>query len=84
MAEMDYKQVAQPYVGSETDLQDVLFPSRTTAQLASLTDRINTVDKFAGKVVWNSTASILVVAVGAAANSVWNGVHDNGLDHTPV
>ena len=59
-------------------------PSATTAELVAIGNAINTTNKRAGKIVWNSTASILVVAVGATAGSVWNGVHDNLLDHTPA
>jgi len=62
-----------------------LVATATTAQLAAIGDPINTSDnKVAGYVVWNSTASILVVAAGAGAGDVWNGVHDNLLDHTPI
>ena len=76
-----------PAVADSWDLLSDAFagpPSATTAELAAIADPINTDNKRAGKIVWNSTASILVVAVGATAGSVWNGVHDNLLDHTPV
>jgi len=59
-------------------------PSATTAELADVGDAINTTNKSAGKIVWNSDTSTLVYAVGAAAADAWNGVHDQLLDHSPV
>jgi hypothetical protein len=58
-------------------------PSATTAELADVGDAINTDNKYAGKIVWNSDTSTLVYAVSAAAGGAWNGVHDQVLDHTP-
>lgn len=71
MAQMNYRLVSQPYVGTEADLQDVLFPARTSAELASATNRINTEDKFVGKPVYDSTIEQTVYASGAAAADAW-------------
>jgi hypothetical protein len=71
MAQMNYRLVSQPYVGTEADLQDVLSPARTSAQLASASNRINTEDKFVGKMVFDSTLGIPVWASGASAAAAW-------------
>lgn len=55
----------------------------TTAQLASLTSVVNTVDKHVGKMVFNTTTSLPVWAVGAAENSLWL-THAGATAHTPV
>lgn len=46
-------------------------PSTTTASLTSAADPINTVGKFAGRSVWNSTTSAPVWAAGSAATAHW-------------
>ena len=56
----------------------------TTAQLADITDPVNTgPQKHLGHRVFNSTTSIPVYAAGATAASVWTGP-DGATDHTPV
>jgi len=71
MAQMNYRIVSQPYIGTEADLQDVLFPARTSAELADSGDRINTEDKFRGKVAFDTTLNQPVFASAAAAGAVW-------------
>ena len=84
MAQMTWKQFQQPYVGSIDDLRDLLWPVRTTAQLASITDAINTTDKFQGKQVFNSTSGLVVVADLGTAAGTWSATSDGLVDHTPV
>ena len=57
--------------------------SATTTELEDAADPINTVGKYAGKIVYNSTSGILVYASGTGDTDDWNGVHDNLGDHTP-
>ncbi len=55
----------------------------TTAQLASLAATINTTDKYAGKIVFNTTANTLVSAISSAASGHWYSAA--GADtHTPI
>ena len=80
----DYKAFAQPYVGSVAELQDLLFPVRTSTQLGDATDPINTTDKFIGRVVFNSTTSLPAFAVGAGTTGVWASADITvGVDITP-
>lgn len=80
----DYTQLAQPYLGSVAELQDLLFPARTSTQLGDATDPINTIDKFVGKVVFNTTTSLPAFAVGAGATGVWASADITvGVDITP-
>jgi hypothetical protein len=72
MSAIDLKQLSQPYVGSVAEFQDALFPVRTTAQLAAIGDAINTKDKLAGRMVFDSTKGQPVWADGATAGSTWS------------
>lgn len=60
------------------------LPSATTAQLASLTSDINTINKEAGCIVFNSTAATVVVSEGSAAADVWNNVEAGTTVHSPI
>jgi hypothetical protein len=55
----------------------------TTAELADISDPVNTLNKHVGKWVFNTNTSRYVYSVGAAANSVWN-FPDGTLAHTPA
>ena len=68
----DLRQLSQPYLGSVGDFQEALFPVRTTAQLAAVGDAINTKEKFAGRMVFDSTKGQPVWADGATAASTWS------------
>lgn len=58
-------------------------PAATTASFESLSDPINTQQKYAGKMAWNSTAGKPVWSAGSAASAVW--VDATGATaHTPV
>jgi len=82
MAVMDYKQLSQPYVGSEADMQELLSPSRTTAQLADIANSINTANKFLGKRVYESTLQFDYIADGPLAADTWT--LSDGLGATQV
>lgn len=69
---IDLKQFTQPYVGSLAEMQDFLNPVRTTAQLADAADPINTKDKYAGRMVWDSTLGQPVWADAALTTSTWS------------
>jgi hypothetical protein len=56
----------------------------TTAALAAVGNAINTTGKYQGKMVFNSTTNILVVAVGSTAASVWANAGTGVTAHTPV
>ena len=76
--------IAAPYTVDKQDFFDVLFPRRTTTQIQDATDRINTEDKFAGRVVFNTTTGLPAFASGATPTSVWNSADITvGVDLTP-
>jgi hypothetical protein len=70
MSELTNKRFAQPY-GSESELTDFLFPSRTTAQLVDVGDSINTIDKVLGKRCYEATLKLDYVADGPAPGDTW-------------
>lgn len=65
-------ELAQPYNGSANDFADYFNPVRTTAQLADIADPINTEDKRAGRMVFDSTLGQPVWADGPAAGDTWS------------
>ena len=72
----------------DADVQTVLTGNNsteqeTTADLEDITSSINTIGKYIGKPVWNTTTSRIVWAVGAATNDVWT-FADGTTAHTPV
>lgn len=72
MPPIDLKQFSQPYVGSQDEMQDFLNPVRTTAVLADAADLINVQDKYAGKMVWDSTLGLPVWADGSGPTDTWS------------
>jgi len=69
---LTYAKLQQPYSsGPTTEFVDVMWPARTTAQLADAADDINLVDKFQGKCVYDTTQGEPVFAFGAAASDPW-------------
>lgn len=82
MPPIDLTQFAQPYSGSNADMQDFLHPTRTTVQLADIADLINTEDKFAGKPVFDTTLGQPVWADGAAVGDTWS-LSTGIVAHTP-
>lgn len=59
------------------------IPRSTTAALEAIGNAINTANKFANKVVINTTAGTIVTAAGATAGDVWVAL-DGTTAHTPV
>lgn len=82
MPPIDLKQFTQPYVGSQAEMQDFLNPVRTTAQLVDEDDEINVRDKFAGRMVWDSTLGQPVWADDAGINDTWS-LATGVVAHTP-
>ena len=80
---IDLKQFSQPYAATESEIAALLNPVRTTAQLVDIDDPINVTDKRVGRLVFNSTTGLLVVADGAAPNGTWSSVSDGLVDHSP-
>lgn len=72
MAKLDFQTFSHPYTVNQSEVTDLLFPARTTAQLADADDAINVrPDKFAGKAVWDTTLGEMVYASGAAPADGW-------------
>jgi hypothetical protein len=74
--------IAQPYKGTPADVMDFLNPTRTTAQIADIADSINTLDKRAGRRVYNTTLSLDYIADGPLAADTWT--LNDGLGLTTV
>jgi hypothetical protein len=55
----------------------------TTTALEDVGAAINTADKYAGKLVWNTTTGVLLCADGAAADDTWS-TAAGAATHTPV
>ena len=83
MSVLTNKRMGQPY-GTEVELSNFIWPTATTAQLASLSADINTIDKVVGKMVFNTTSGLVVVADAGLVASTWSAVSDGLVDHTPV
>lgn len=82
MARLDNKKFAQPYTADPAELLDVLFPARTTAQLADIADSVNTDNKFLGKRCYESTLQLDYIADGPLPADTWT--LNNGLGATQV
>jgi len=84
---IDEKQFAQPYVGDAeemyTFLRTMLNDTATTAELDAIGNAINTTRKYVGKMVFNTTSGLVVVADTAGAGGTWSSVSDGLVDHTP-
>lgn len=83
MADVIAENLVEEVTAQKDDVGAALVTVSTTAALADVDDAINTEGKYAGKVVFNSTTGALVVAVGAAADDVWN-TAAGAAAHTPV
>lgn len=71
--------------GNKKDaLMAALTTTSTTAALAAVGNAINTSGKYAGKLVFNTTTGILVVANGALAADTWKNAGTGVVAHTPV
>ena len=81
MGDITNKIFGQPH-GSESELSDYLFPSRTTAELADVDNSINTVDKVVGKRCYESTLQFDYIADGPLPADTWT--LSDGLGATQV
>jgi len=68
---LNYKVIAAPYSGEASELISVLSPVWTSADLADAAHRVNVLDKFVGKCVFDSTLGEPVWASGADASDAW-------------
>ncbi len=80
---MTLKKFAQKYPDTDDEVVDFLNPVRTTAQLADVSDPINTIDKRAGRMVWNSTSGFAVWSDGPLPVDTWS-ASDGLVDHSPA
>jgi hypothetical protein len=55
----------------------------TTTQLEDIEDAVNTANKYAGRLVWNSTTGLPLWADGDAAGDTWS-LATGVATHTPV
>ena len=76
---LDLSRIAAPTTVDKNEFIRVVYPVKTTAELASATDRINLVDKFLGKPVFNSTIGLVVYAGGALVADAWVAGSDFGI-----
>lgn len=67
---------------AKTSVQPVL-PAETAANIAAVGNAINTADKYAGKLVRDTTNNRLMVARGSAAADPWD-VADGSVTVTPA
>ena len=83
MGEITMKSMGQPY-GTEAEMLEFLFPSRTSTQLQDVADSINTTGKFAGRQVWNTTTGLPAFATDGTPTGVWLSADITvGIDLTP-
>lgn len=82
MSEMNFDVLRSPYPASNAEMQDLLFPVRTAAQIADATNSINTKNKFQGRQVYDTTNQRGYIADGSAATDTWT--LNDGLGATQV
>lgn len=69
---LDMTILAAPYSPEKQELIDVLNPTATTAELADAANRVNLVDKFPGRMVFDTTLGQPVWADGGGATDTWS------------
>lgn len=69
---INYKAIAAPTTVEKAQFWDVIHPVATTAELASATSRMNTVDKFVGKMCFDTDKNQPVYAIGTATTDGWD------------
>jgi len=79
---LDLKTIAAYVTVNKEEFEEVMFPTATTAELADATARINTLDKFLGRRVYESTLKLMYVADGPDATDDWTLI--DGLGATQV
>lgn len=61
------------------------FTTTTTSALTAIANAINTTNKYAGKIVYNTTTGRYVQALNATAGGTWNSLADGTTAvHTPA
>jgi hypothetical protein len=65
-------------------LNNGCFESDTAANFAAIGNAVNTANKFAGKIMRDSTNNKLVMAAGSTAAAVWSNIADGTTVYTPV
>lgn len=70
-------------VGAERRI--MVQDSAITGDLTDITDRVNTQDKYPGKLVWSASTNTLAIAMGGAASSEWKEIDlSTATTRTPV
>ncbi len=68
---LNYSIFSQPYSADKDDLIALLHPVWTSAEIADVAHRVNVLDKFIGKPVYDSTLGEKVYATGADPTDPW-------------
>ena len=79
---IDMKRIAANSTVEKSQFTDVMFAAVTTGQLADEDHRINTVDKFIGKTVYELTLKLNYTADGPLPADTWT--LNDGLGLTSV
>jgi len=74
---------AQTFTAQQTLSSGLVIQTATAAAIAAIANAINTTDKVAGKVVYDTTNNRIMIASGAVSNSPWY-VADGSAFVTPV
>jgi len=74
---------AQTFTAQQTLSSGLVIQTATAAAIAAIANAINTTDKVAGKVVYDTTNNRIMIASGAVSNSPWY-VADGSTFVTPV
>ena len=74
---------AQTFTAQQTLSSGLVIQTATAAAIADITNAINTANKVAGKVVYDTTNNRIMIASGAVNNSPWY-VADGSAFVTPV
>ncbi len=72
MSKVTAYELTQPFKGTPDEVMDGFFPSRTVAQLESITDPINLRDKRRGRMVFSSQLDTTVWADAATPEGTWS------------
>jgi hypothetical protein len=74
---------AQTFTAQQTLSSGLVIQTATAAAIIAIADAINTANKVAGKVVYDTTNNRIMIASGAVNNSPWY-VADGSTFVTPV
>jgi hypothetical protein len=84
MADVTTNNLAKEAATVKDAVGAALVTVSTTAALAAVGNAINTKGKYKGKLVFNETTGILVVAADSTAAAVWKLCSTGASTHTPV